>query len=215
MNTLSGLDLLFELSSIASIIALGMRNQLYLRTVLLAVYALHMLDEIAIAAPPNFEHLAWYVVFLLFNGYVLAELAYGRTTLGLTDDEKELFTLFVTLSPGEFRKLIHLATWRTAEEITTLTTEGVTPDRLFYIYEGRITISKADRAIAINPLTFIGEIAFLRAGPASASVTVSPGARWIEWPVSRLRRHLARDTALRVGFNRLIGEDLAQKVARA
>ena len=106
-------------------------------------------------------------------------------------------------------------TWKTAEVETGLTMEGVMPDRLYFLYDGGITISKAGRDTPLEPQAFIGEIAFLTGKAASASVRLAPRSRWVEWPSLALRRQLERDHGLRSVIMRLIGEDLAQKVARA
>ena len=210
-----GLHPFFELASLASLLALSMRNQLWLRFVLLLAYALQVVDAYASVSNPVWDHIGWNLIFFGFNLYVLCTLVYGRTTFWLTEAEKELLGLFVTMTPGAFRKLAHAATWKTAEAETSLTTEGVVPDKLFFVYAGSLTITKAARHVTIEPLTFIGEVAFIRGTPASASVTVAPGTRWVEWSAPKLRRLLAKDVTLRTEFNRMLGDDLAQKVARA
>ena len=214
MNNLLGLHGFYELSSLGSIVAIGMRNQIHLRFALLFAFAFKIIDDYIIPGGPLWEHIVWNMLFFAFNCYVISELVFDRTTFGLSVDEKQLFSLFVALSPGEFRKLIRGATWKAAEDDLLIAAEGADLDRLCYVYEGCITVTKAARQMTVERPAFIGEIAFLRGTPATASVSLSLGSKWVEWSVPGLRRQLARDIALRSGFIRLLGEDLADKLAR-
>ena len=102
-----------------------------------------------------------------------------------------------------------------APDTTSITVEGVVPHSLYYVYDGAIEVVKGGRPISVGTGSFIGEIAFLRGTPASASVALEPGTRYMEWPVERLRRHLDRHHALRLAFNRMLSDDLALKLARS
>ncbi len=205
----------YEAASLASLVALAMRNQLTLRCILLMVYLLLIVGDLMDGASPLGEYVVWNGIFFAINLYVLVELISGRTTFWLSPEERRLYALMGGLSPGDFRKLTRSIAWRSADDETTITVEGVAPDRLFFVYEGAITVSKGGRETPLEPHAFVGEIAFLTGGAASASVRVAPQTRWIEWPVAALNRQLERDDGLRTVIMRLIGEDLAQKVARA
>ena len=215
MHAIAGLHPLFHLGSLASVIAVAMRGQLPLRLVLLLSYILFILDNTLGTQQPEWPYLIWNALFLLINFYVLVEIILDRTTFGLSHEEKEVFGTLISLSPGEFRRLSRLAQWHVAKQPTSITVEGVVPACLYYVYDGAIEVVKGGRAISVGTGSFIGEIAFLRGTPASASVALEAGTRYMEWPVERLHRHLDRHHALRLAFNRMLSDDLALKLARS
>jgi CRP-like cAMP-binding protein len=125
-----------------------------------------------------------------------------------------LFASLDSITPGEFRALLKVGAWKTAETRSEITVEGVVPQHLFYVLDGHINIEKAGRQMAIGPKTFIGEVAFLHRTPASATVSVEPGARYLQWSVAELEKIGSR-RSLRNSVIRLIGMDMALKVARS
>lgn len=215
MEAMADLHPIFHVGALASVIALAMRSQLLLRVLLLLSLVLYIADNYFGSPEPAWPYMIWNVVFLLINLYVLFELLLDRTTFGLTDKEREVFGGFLSLSPGEFRRLIRIGEWRVADGHATLTVEGIAPTSLFYVYEGAIEIMKASRSTYVEPPAFIGEVAFVRGGGASASAMLAPGSRYIEWPAAQLRQYLARHSPMRIAFNRALSDDLAVKVARA
>jgi len=62
---------------------------------------------------------------------------------------------------------------------------------------------------------FIGELAFLRRQVASATVTLEPGTRYVEWPTQSLEALLGKSPGLRTSVDALFNADMAEKVARA
>ena len=213
MTALAGFHPLYHLGAFVSVIALALRGQLALRVVLLASLFLYIADEYFNAATPEWPYIFWNALFAVINAIVIVELILDRTTYGFDAAEKELYADFVTLTPGEFRKLLRLAERRTASGTETLTTEGERPDHLFYVLDGEVEILKGGRHIQVEPPTFIGEIAFLRGSGASATVQAKPGARLLRWSSPRLHQHLAKHVPLKIAFNRLLSDDLALKVA--
>jgi hypothetical protein len=53
-----------------------------------------------------------------------------RTTFQLSDDEKQLYQGFDTLTPGEFRMMLKRANWHTGSGSDVLTTAGKKPENL-------------------------------------------------------------------------------------
>jgi hypothetical protein len=201
-------------AAIVGVAALAFRDQLKLRLLLMVSTALTILT-VLISQPLLWDSLFWGVVTLLINLWVTVQIVLDRTHIGLTDDEEQLFSAFGSLTPGEFRRLLRLAHWRTAEIPTVLTREGSVPDRLYYVLEGEIEILKGGSRGVIAPRTFIGEIAFIRGTTASATVTVGPQTRFIEWRTGPLALLLDRHAHMKVAVTRLLSADMAVKVSRA
>jgi hypothetical protein len=207
--------ILLHIGGLISFTALALKDQLKLRSVLLVsiIFAMlfHTLDEHG----PNWQELFWNTVEFAINGIVLSQLILDRTHIGLRGEAEELFNALKFLSPGEFRALLRLGKWETADDMQVITTEGVAPKDLFYVLKGRVHIEKGGREFTIEPRTFIGEVAFLHNTPASATVRLEPGARFLRWPVDKLEQGLQSRENLRIAVMRLISLDTATKVARA
>jgi len=58
-------------------------------------------------------------------------------------------------------------------------------------------------------------LAFLTGAPASASVSVEPGARVLEWEAADLRRLLRKSAKLNVALQAQFNADLVRKVTRS
>jgi hypothetical protein len=205
-------DLCKTLSGLVSVGGLALKNQLKLRAVLLVGLAFSALSHV-VGPKPSLTDLFWNAVSFAINSFVLTQLILDRTHIGLSAEQEKLFSAFRILSPGEFRDLVKLAQWKTAQEGEMLTRQGVKPDQLFYVLEGEVHVAKGKRKFTVEPKVFIGEVAYLHGWPATATVTLSEGARYLIWDVVTLQRGLDSRVALRGAMLRLLGLDTAQKVA--
>ncbi len=206
---------LMHVSALIGVVALVFRNQMYLRALLLVSVAVSIIDHMFVRQGANVNSLVWDVVALTINLWVLVQLVLDRTHIGLTAEEEQLFQAWGSLSPGEFRKLLRLANWCTADETSLLTSEGETPDRLFYVLDGEILLIKGERDLSLAAPAFIGEVAFVKERPASATVRVAPGGRYVAWSSAALRGYFIKHQSMRVAVMRLLSADMAMKVARA
>jgi hypothetical protein len=207
--------LYLHVAGIISFAALAFRDQLKLRAVLFVSILFAVASHIIGLPQPAWNDLLWNCVTFCINAYILIQLILDRTHLGLNRDQEQLYASLKLLSPGEFRTLLRIAKWNQARGEQVVTTEGETPAFLYYVLEGGVTIDKGGRRFDIPAGVFIGEVAFLHNTPASATVTLEDGARYVSWPVRELERTLQARTALRNTFMRLIGLDAAEKVGRA
>jgi hypothetical protein len=206
---------LVHLSSIIALAAVVFRDQIKLRLTLLVSLILACAHLLALSPLPDWQDLVWPVVSVLVGAVVLVQIILDRLPADLSPEEQDLFSALAGLTPGEFRALTKLATWHQAEAEATLTREGSVPASLFYVLSGDIAVEKAGRTIMATPRTFIGEIAFLHRTPASATVRVGPGTRYLEWSVEALERRIEGRQMLKQAFTRIISLDMASKVARA
>jgi CRP-like cAMP-binding protein len=202
-------------AALISLSAMAFKDQLKLRSFLLISIALNIPYHLNTAPGPQWDEIFWNIVTFAVTFIVLVQLTLDRTHLGLSAEEEDLFSAMNSLTPGEFRALLRVGAWKTADTATTLTIEGRRPEHLFYVLSGAITIDKGGRQIVVDPKTFIGEVAFLHNTTASATVTLEPGARYLQWPVARLQAKIGSRNALKNSVIRLIGLDMALKIARA
>jgi CRP-like cAMP-binding protein len=117
------------------------------------------------------------------------------------------------LNPGQIEKLFRVGDIRVADGERCIISQGARPDELFYLLEGSATVLKDGRPIAVEAGTFLGEIAFVGGGNATADVLVTAGSRYVAWPVDRLNALLAKDDQIDIALRGLINHDLARKVA--
>ncbi len=197
------------------LIALLFRDQLALRAFLVAGDSVYILYYFFAPTTPLWGGIFWSSIYILTNAVMISRIIFDRAHFTLNDDEYALFSHLAVLTPGEFRRMMRLSKWHTATEPVVLTTEDQPVDRIYFVLAGDIAIEKAGRPISIGPLTFIGEVAFLLSRPASATVRVGPGARYVSWDSVSLRRLLVRVPALRIAFDGALNRDMALKVARA
>ena len=191
------------------------RDQLLLRGFIVAGDVVYILYFYLAPASPLWGGIFWSAVFTLANLAMIARILSDRSAYGMTEEDRRLHGLLDTLTPGEFRRLMRAGNWNQAEGNVAVTLEGQPLHRLAYVIDGRITVEKAGHSFTIAPPAFIGEVAFLIDRPASATVTLAAGARYVSWDMAVLRKVLLRSPALRIGLGAAFNRDMAEKVARA
>ncbi len=188
------------------------RRQLVLRQFLLAGTGFYIAYYLLAGPSPQWHAILWSTVFLVSNVFVIVLLYRDRRHGALTGDERKLAGVLHMLTPGQFRRLMRGAGWRTAAAETVLTVEGEQPQSLFFVVDGGIDIRKGERSFPVRPGLFIGEVAWLLDCPATATVALSEGARYVEWDVKALRVLFARQPDLKTAFETALNHDLARKV---
>ena len=192
------------------------RGQIMLRTFVIAGDLVYISYFYFAPDVPLWGGVFWSAVFMLVNLAMIARVVADRTSFRLSGEERRLFNLLGTLTPGEFRQLIRLARWRTATARTVLAEENRPLAELHYVLDGQIAVEKSGSAPRqLGPHTFIGEVAFLLHQPASATVTVSAGARYVTWDRAALCREQLRAPSLAVALSAALNRDMAAKVARS
>lgn len=191
------------------------RDQILLRAFIIAGDIIYVLYFFFAPEVPLWGGIFWSGVFTLVNVWMITRIVTDRTRFRMSADEDRLHRLLDPLTPGEFRRLMKLGRWHSAEGPTVLTEEDKPLDRLYFVLDGGIAIDKAGARFTIAPGTFIGEVGFVLRQPASATVTVDPGARYVTWESGALRRLLLRAPELGVALGAVFNKDMAAKVARA
>jgi CRP-like cAMP-binding protein len=192
------------------------RDQILLRTLVIAGDLVYISYFYFAPQEPLWGGIFWSVVFTLVNAVMIAQILADRTPFRMSVEELQLFSFLETLTPGEFRQLIKVGRWITAPEATVLAEENQPLENLYYVLEGHIIIEKSGYAPRrIEPRAFIGEVAFLLPRPASATVTVAAGARYLVWDNAALRRQQLRAPLLAIALSAALNKDMAVKVARS
>ena len=163
----------------------------------------------------HWDIIAWTSAFVLINLGHSAWLLYERHLARLTDDERRLAdSAFRALDSVIVRRLLRRGISRTFAQTDCVVRQGVPLDHLFAIVEGEAAVLVGGRIIArLKAGDFIGEIGFLSADLATATVMATTAVRCLAWPADDLRQRLERQPDLRTIVHAAIGRDLAAKTA--
>lgn len=191
------------------------RDELVLRILILIGSGFYLLYYFfRVADEPLVEAMFASGVLAAVNLGMIILLVFERTTFAMSDESTKVYKSFSTLNPGQFRKIQKLGVTREAEPGTVLVTDGKDLDHLILVTDGQVRISKGDKEYVSDASVFIGEVSFLREGPASATVTAGKQVKYIEWSHEDLRR-LMRKPELNNALTALFGAALAGKVENA
>ncbi|MEL6808866.1 MAG: cyclic nucleotide-binding domain-containing protein [Pseudomonadota bacterium] len=101
---------------------------------------------------------------------------------------------FPALRPIEAKKLLDTGTWQDGEVGDLLTQQGTPVSALTYLASGGVDVDVGGQTIAnVGPGQFIGEMACMTSGPASASVRLNQPTRYFSAPSDALRRLVKRN----------------------
>lgn len=189
------------------------RDELWLRTLMLAGSGFYIAYLFLAAGVPLWDGIAAEVVLASVNFAMILVILGERSTLGMSEAALRLHAALRLLSPGQVRRLVRVSARVPAEASPEILTFGVRPDRLYYLSEGSIELTKHDDTVELHGPMFLGEIAWLTGGPASATVRLKPGAVCLGWRHEDLRRLMDRRPAIGDGLAALLNADLAAKLA--
>jgi hypothetical protein len=189
------------------------RDELWLRLLMLAASANYIIYYYTVTDAPLWSAIATSGALALVNLAVIVIVILERTTFTMTPPVASIYRSFDMLTPGQFRRIMRHGTIRRAEEPVRLTTEGMRVEKLHFVTDGGVTVTKQGRRTEIPARIFVGEIAYATGNVASATVEVSPGSAWVEWDQEALRRLTRRFPALGVALVAQFNVDLLGKVA--
>lgn len=188
------------------------RDELILRVQVLAGTLFYILYYFFISDAPLWEAILGSTAIAAANLYSSFIIMRERSTLGMSADERALYKKFHTLKPGHFRRIMkHAKTWR-VEEDHVLVHKNTQVDHLYYVHSGAVEISRGGKTARLESGHFLGELAFLKGTPASATVTAKVGAEVIMWDQITLKSIMETSPMISNAIVALFNEDLATKV---
>ena len=161
----------------------------------------------------NFFALLWAVAILLVNLAVIWASMRDRFTTPLSPEEQALAKEMPQFSNADFRRLMKHCSWQTLDAPLQLTEQDKPSKTLYYIVSGSARVIKSDKEIEVGDNILIGEISFSQDVPATATVHAHEGSVLVSWPSKKLKRLLKRKN-LKAGFDALLSNDLAEKLAK-
>lgn len=207
------LEILFHVGNAITLIAFLFRDQIQLRALMVLSMALQALYYTWLPGGPLFDPLLWKLLTIALNLVMIVIIIRDRFGYDIEADMRPLYEAIHVLSPGQFRRLIKIAV-RVAGPKPILT-RGTRPKELFYLVKGSADIAKDGRHLTVGAGVFLGEIAFLSGGEATADVTLSAEAEVLAWPVADLKALMAKTADIDIGIRGVLSHDLAAKTARS
>jgi hypothetical protein len=153
------------------------------------------------------------IALLAVNVVLIAAILMERTTWRMSSDDREVFTQFPTLTPGQFRRLRKMMTQERAEPGAVLTQQGAAVEHLMLVFGSQVVITKDGADFPIAAPTFVGEVAFLTGERSSADVTLPDGGIVLRMESAALKARMAKVPAFNNAMVALFGAELARKVA--
>ncbi len=206
---------LVHIGALLYLVCFLFRDQIVLRALAIAGDVTYSAYYLGGTDQPLWNAIYWNVLTVLVNVVMIGIILRDSRLSRFTDDELAMFRNLRGLSPKHFRALLKIGTWTRSAGTDTLTEAGQPVGRLHYVLEGKVAIGKGERTITSGPAVFIGELAFLRDKPATATVSVAPGALYMSWPRGALQAALVKDESLKNALAALLNADMAEKVANA
>lgn len=206
--------LLFHVSNMVVFLAFLLRDQLQLRILMGLSFVLQGLYYWSVPGGPLLDPLFWIVVSFIGNMVMIFMVFGGRLDFGVPEDLRPLYERMAVLTPGQFRKLA-ARTVRIHGAGTAILTEGMKPDRLYYLLRGEVQLIKNRQASVLQAGTFLGEIAFLSDLPATATVVLKEDAFCLAWNRAALLQLMKKEPAIDIAMRGFFNHDLAHKVARS
>lgn len=191
------------------------RDELWLRLLMLAASALYLVYYYYVADDPLWDAIITNALLAAANLLMIVVVVLERTTFSMSKETVALYRAFPMLSPGQFRRILKAARDVHAPARKELTRAGTAVANLYYVVDGPFGIQKGAQAVRVDGGAFIGEIAFLTGAPASATVSVEPGTRYLEWEADALHRLIRKSPKLRLALSAQFNDDLVRKVANS
>lgn len=159
--------------------------------------------------------IGWDIVFIAINLYQIYWLVDERRKLKLMKDAHLLRRgVFAGFNDAQLARLIRAGDWRQLEPGTILTHQGQPVQELVLICHGQAIVDANGSVVAhLRDGAFVGEMAFVSGNPASATVIVEQPTRAFVFEMERLRKLVETDDLVAVAIHRVVGRDLAQKLA--
>jgi CRP-like cAMP-binding protein len=191
------------------------RDQLVLRGLIILGDLVYILYFYFAPDIPLWGGIFWSATFTLVNVVMIWFIYLDEVQFSLPAHERKMFELLVDLTPGQFRTFLKAGRQEVAASPVVITRENAPLDQLYFVTDGKVTIDKGGRRMVSEAKTFIGEIAFLLARPATATVTLEPGCHYGVWDSKALHNILNGNAALKMALSAALNRKLAEKVAQA
>lgn len=135
--------------------------------------------------------------------------------LSIPKKHRDIYAHFNMLPPGDFRKLMKVASRETLPEGFVLTTNNARVKAVYFVINGGVGAEKFGETFYLPDGIFLGEVGYLTGNRASATTFLTQQSDVLRWDISDLKNQSERDVRFKLAMDAMISIDLADKVARA
>jgi CRP-like cAMP-binding protein len=197
------------------LIGFTFRNPMKLRTFAILGNLTFILYYFLISPVPLWTAILSSVAIILVNIYMMSKIINDRKMFRLSAEEMMLFARLPGLTPGQYKQLLSIAEWHTPKVSMQLTKLGEMPKALYYVLEGQVEVNRDGKRFPVGPHAFIGELAFLRAKPATATTFANVGALIVSWEQAALHSLMQNNDGIRKAIDNMLSIDMAEKMAKS
>ncbi len=212
MNDPISITAILFLGLLFKFVGFAVRDELWLRALVMAGLACDAIFY-GFRPEPVLQSVFTNGLLILVNVTLIILIVSERTTWRMSSSDREIYTHFSTMTPGQFRRLRNMMRQYSVPAGGRLLEEGRPVEDLLLIFSSRIEIEKNGMTFPIAGPTFAGEIALMTGNASSAGVTLPDGGTVLRFPIQRLRSRMSRSPALSNAIIALFGLELARKVA--
>jgi hypothetical protein len=205
---------LATLAAVLMLIGFTFRNPLKLRTFAILGNLTFILYYYLISPVPLWTAIISAAAIIAVNIYMMWRSLHDRRMFRLSAEEMMLFARLPGLTPGEYKLVLAIAEWSMPKVPMQLTKLGEMPKALYYVLEGQVEVNRDGKRFPVGPHDFIGELAFLRQKPATATTFANVGALIVSWEHAALRQLMTANDGIRKAFDTMLSIDMAEKMAR-
>lgn len=159
----------------------------------------------------------WNIFYILVNSAYIAKLLSERF-VRLTDEEHAVFASNFddgSMSERAFKTLIGMGRFEVAQSRLAIIRKGEANRRLILALPGAKPEVELDGGVIVmrSEGTMLGEVSFLHGLPASATVWLPAGCRYVIWDRAELDGALQPSSAPMIGLELAISRQLSAKLA--
>jgi hypothetical protein len=212
-DQLLGLNGLVNLANFAFLLALSVRNVLWLRILSLASDVL-VLPYYYFQHEPLWPPIFWGVAFIIVNCIQIVILALDRRPVILSDREEELYHVaFGSIDKRDFLKLASLARWLEVSPGETIVKKGHHISEAIVLISGETeAVLDGKPALPYRPGQLIGNVSAYSGLVSPMDVVARSPARIAIWDMEQMREFTAKRPELRARLLQLMSVDLAAKL---
>lgn len=166
-------------------------------------------------AEPLWVAIFWNAFFITVNVARSVLLVMERRQTRFNEIEQEMYdTVFNKLSQVEFAKLLRAGFWKYFKPESMILEKGTAPGALLLLYNGCASVLRGDdkSQVELRDGAFIGEMAMVTDGLASADVRAETQIKAYCWPQSNLENLFRQNPNLRGAFQMILASDMARKL---
>jgi hypothetical protein len=209
-------DYLVHVSNFLMLISYSVRDILWLRW--FAVGAAFIVMPYYLAQPTVlWPPILWGGVFAVINLYQIALIYWERRPVQLNAEEQALYDMtFKSIRPRDFVALLMAGEWKSAEPGERLLTAGEPTPALYIATACDVEVRKDDTVIGrFTPGQAIGLALAVTEEPSPIDAAFLTAGRYVEWPITNLRRFIERKPDIRAALQEHVNAALARRVRDA